>query len=65
LLELVEIFMLIPWTYSDSVILDKNYIAMKDLLKLYGYDLKTTIPLFIRLSNIWANNKRRKINEEN
>ena len=52
--------MLIPWKYSGGFLIGKEYEPLKDLLKMNDYDLKTMIPIFLQMTNIWVNNKNKE-----
>lgn len=58
--ELAYLFMTTPWEYEQGFLINKKYEVMKDLLLFNNYDLKTCIPLFLDMSNIWSNAKNEK-----
>lgn len=57
--------MLIPWKYSGGFLIGKEYEPLKDLLTMNDYDLKTMIPIFLQMTNIWVNNKNKEQQKAN
>jgi len=46
--------MQIPWEYGFNGIVGKNYIAIKDYLKIYNLKKRDFLPIFVRMGEIWA-----------
>lgn len=62
--ELAYIFITTPWEYEQGYFTNKKYEVMKDLLLFNDFDLKTCIPFFIEMSNIWSNIKNEKLSSK-
>ena len=55
--ELSFIFNTAEFEYGvEMIVVGKKYQQIKDMLELYDYDLKKTIPMLINMVNIWINN---------
>jgi len=51
---IVNVFMQIPCEYGFNGIVGKNYIAIKDYLKIYNLKKRDFLPIFVRMGEIWA-----------
>lgn len=54
--EIVNIFNLSDFKYEDNIIIGKEYQPIKDLLELYEYNIKETLPFVLLMSKTYVSN---------
>ncbi len=59
LVNVAMVFLKIPFQYSMGLQIGKEYLASKDFLLMYGFELKQWLEVILSMGIIWCANKNK------